>query len=105
MAVFQEMNSEDIFKAIEGHEDVLTKAVKDRDTFYGNFQCPRCDSDLHKEFDSTRVFDGKNLVAKAFLRCAICKYLIDPHSGLVLEMGDPSKVRYTESPLILLKSR
>jgi hypothetical protein len=104
MAIFKEMNPEDVFKALEGQKDILTGAIKERDDFYSTFHCPRCNGDLHKEFDSKHTFDGKSIVPRALLRCEICKYLIDPHSNLVVETGDPSKVKYTESPLIL-KSR
>jgi hypothetical protein len=99
MGVFEEMNPELVRKLIEGHEDVLTPAIVALDAFYATFRCPRCRAPLVREFDSRHVFsDPAQLAPRALLRCPGCRYLIDPHSNVVLQFGDASKVPIDSIP-------
>ena len=95
------MNSADVFAAIEGYEDVLTPAGQELDEFYRRFSCPRCMGDLQKEFDVRHTFsDPDCVVPRALLRCPNCRYLIDPHSNVVLETGNPAKIPFDPIPII-----
>lgn len=100
MPVFKEMDPELIWRAIEGYTDEITPAVKTRDAFYRQFRCPRCDCELNKEFDVRTCFNGEDIAPKAQLRCPNCSYLVEPHTNVVIEFGDASKIPVYAIPLL-----
>ena len=98
---FKEMDPADVLKAIEGHEDVLGPEAKKMSAFYDSFKCPRCRCALQKEVSPNHVFNDPNSVLpRSLLRCTNCRYLIDPHSNIVVETGDPSKMPVESIPII-----
>jgi hypothetical protein len=100
MPTYKEMDPVLVLKAIEGYEDVLSGEAQSLDALYRQFRCPRCKCELRKEFDPRHAFNADNAVAHALLRCANCRYLIDPHTGLVIEFGDASKIPVESIPLL-----
>lgn len=90
---FQPMDPELAWRAIEGYQNELDPEVKAQEAFYRQFVCPRCRGKCQKEMVRGHVFSDPNtLVPRSTLRCIDCRCLFDPHSGLLLEPGDPSKV-------------
>ncbi len=80
------------WKAIEGYTNELDPEQKALDAFYKQFRCKRCGGPVQKEMVGSHAFNDPNtLVARACLRCQMCKCLFDPHSGLVVELGDTTK--------------
>lgn len=101
MSVHKELDPELAWKAIEGYENVLEGPAKSQELFYQQFTCPRCSIQLQKEFDSRHVFsDSDSLIGRALLRCSNCRYLVDPHTNIVLEYGNASKVPHDVIPTI-----
>jgi hypothetical protein len=93
MSVFKELDPEVIRKALEGYSDILTPEAARLESLYKSKKCPRCLSGLQKEFDPRHVFADQDVsVPRALLRCAICRYCVDPHSNLIIEYGDASKI-------------
>jgi hypothetical protein len=90
---FVEMDPEFALKAIEGYQNELEPERKALEAFYRQFRCKRCGGFCKKEQVHGHVFSDPNvLVPRAVLRCTRCSCLFDPHSGLILEMGNPAKV-------------
>jgi len=80
-------------KAIEGYQNELEPEKRALDAFYRQFRCKRCQGELRKETSTKHAFNDPGcLVARALLRCLRCDFLFDPHTGLVLELGDPDKI-------------
>ncbi len=101
MGTFKEMDPESVLKAIEGHKDILQPEAARLDAFYRTFNCPRCKCPLQKEFDMRHAYsDQSTMNARALLRCPDCRYLLDPHSNLVVEYGDASKIPVETIPII-----
>lgn len=100
MSSFKEMDPTAALKAIEGYEDVLTPAANELEDLYKTFKCPRCKGELAKEFDARHTFDGQSVVGRALLRCPTCRFLIDPHSNIVVETGNPAKIPLDRIPII-----
>ena len=101
MGVFKEMPPEEVWAAIEGHENVLAKEARELEEFYKQFRCPRCKCELQKEFDARFVFADEDVMnPRALLRCPNCRFLIDPHNNLIVEYGDPSKIPLESIPII-----
>lgn len=91
---FVEMTPEDALAAVEGYEDVLTGEQLKLNAFYRQFICPSCKgTSLSKRHATRHAFADPNwLVARATLVCNQCKCEFDPHTGIILEMGNPAKV-------------
>lgn len=76
-------------KLVEGYQNELEPQRKALEALYRNCRCPKCKGACRKEFVSGHVFaDPSILVPRSCLRCLTCDLLFDPHSDLVLEMGD-----------------
>jgi hypothetical protein len=103
MPIFQELDPEIAWKLIEGYEDALAPEAKAQEAFYRQFQCPRCKQPLQKEFDGRHAFSSDSLVARALLRCGTCDYLIEPDTGLVVDVGNP--VKAAEDPYLIVRPR
>ncbi len=96
MPTYTELDPDVCWAAIEGQEDILTSEAMKLDTFYRHHRCPRCSSELQKEFDSRHAFsDPDTIVPRALLRCPICRYLTDPHNNVVLEYGNAANFEGT----------
>ena len=79
-------------KAIEGYTNELAPESLALDAFYRQFRCKRCGGKCQRETVKGHVFsDPGTLVPRACLRCTDCRCLFDPHSGILLEMGDSAK--------------
>ena len=101
MAVFSEMDPAVALAAIEGYEDELTEEATSLDKMYASFTCPRGCGRLQREIDPRHTFsDSSYLVGRALLRCSVCQYLIDPHTRIVLDSGDASKMDLETSPIL-----
>lgn len=101
MGIFKEMDTELALQAIEGLEDVLTPEAKGLEALYRQFSCPRCQCALQKEFDVRHTYADPGVMnARALLRCAGCRYLIDPHNNVIIEYGDASKIPLEAIPIL-----
>jgi len=88
VSAFKELDPEIAFKAIEGFTDELESESTALEAFYRQFSCPWGCGSLHKETDIRHAFsDPDTLVPRSLLRCGLCRHLVDPHSGVVLEKG------------------
>jgi RNase P subunit RPR2 len=102
MSVYRALDPDLAWKAIEGHEDVVSTEARALDAFYRQFSCPRCKCQLTKQFDTRTAFNhSEGTVAHALLICGTCGYLMDPHTNLVLNSGNPSKMPVRLSPIWL----
>ena len=90
MPVFTPMDPALAAKLVEGYVDELTPARKALDAFYRQCRCPKCKGVCRKQYVAGHAFaeGSDSLVARSCLRCLTCDCLFDPHSDLVLEMGD-----------------
>lgn len=100
MPLFQELDPEIILRLVEGYQDEISPAAKADNIFYGQFRCPRCDCTLDKEFDPRTAFTGSSFMPKALLRCPNCRFLLDPHTNVVVEFGNAAKIPVTAIPIL-----
>lgn len=102
MSTFTELDPELALKLVEGYEDVLKPEADKLNELYDGFKCIRGCGELQKEYDIKHTFSDPNtMVPRALLRCPCCRYLVDPHSRVTLEVGDPARAaeaRQKDSP-------
>jgi hypothetical protein len=91
---FVELKPEVVFAALEGHKNILVGEQEKMDAYYRQFICPSCKSpSLSKRFIPGHAYsDPSYTLARATLLCNECKCHFDPHSGLILEVGNPARV-------------
>ena len=95
------LDPEITLKLLEGFEDTITPLSKKRDTFYEQQTCPYCEGDnLTKTADSKTIFRNNDPLPRFLLSCDNCNCLFDPHSGLILSMGNLGKAFEPAVPLI-----
>ena len=82
-----------LLKAIEGYANELAPEKERDDAFYRQFRCKRCNGDCRREILAHHCFlDPDALGPRSVLRCTLCSFLFDPHSGITLELGDPEQM-------------
>ena len=91
--VFKEMPQELVEKLIEGYENEIEPAYKVQEAFYRQMACPRCQGRCEKIFLSKEhAFSEGSLVPRSGLKCTLCDCVFDPHSGVILDLGNPGKI-------------
>ena len=91
----------EIAKLLEGYEDTLTPAAEAREKFYRAQTCPQCTgSSFRKVGDLRMMFRPDDPLPRYQLKCSNCGCVFDPHSGLVVRMGNVGKAFVPSVPLI-----
>jgi len=103
--MFREMDPEIALKMLEGYENELEPEQKGLDAFYRQFRCPRCQGPCQREYLSAEhAFGGDSAVPRSGLKCTLCDCIFDPHSGLILTMGNlgniPARVGASLTPYV-----
>lgn len=85
MPAFKEMRPEDVMKALEGHQDVLSGEVAKEQAFFRAVPCPRCRSrSLNYSVDSRKPFTSGSPLPNKIAICLECETEFDPYTGLIL---------------------
>jgi hypothetical protein len=88
------MDPDEISKLLEGHTNIVTPMAEKREAFYKSQQCPNCEStSLTRSTNSRIAFRGDDPLARYVMTCQDCDCVFDPHSNLVLEMGNRAKLK------------
>jgi hypothetical protein len=90
-------------KLLEGHEDILTPAVTEREKFYSSQSCPRCGGSCRKQGDSRTMFTDGDMLAKFYLECLACGEVFNPHNGMIIKMGNVGKAVEPVIPILNTK--
>lgn len=84
-----ELDPETAWRLIEGYQNELAPEQLALEAFYRQFRCLRCKAECRKETSLGHAFSDPNtLVPRSLLRCLECEMLFDPHTGLILQMGN-----------------
>lgn len=88
-------------KLLEGYEDTITEASKQRERFYRDQTCPTCQGTaFHKHADLRTMFRPSDPLPRYQLACINCECLFDPHSGIILKIGNLGKALVPGLPII-----
>ena len=95
------LDPEVILRMLVGHKDIITPMAQEREKFYQSQSCPHCGgATFTKHATSADIFRGNDPLARYQLICQDCDCLFDPHSGLVLKLGNRAKAWGPPVPLI-----
>lgn len=88
-------------KLLEGYEDTLTPAAEAREKFYKGQTCPTCSGNaFSKSGDIRMMFRPDDPLPRYQLKCTNCGCLFDPHSGLVVTIGNRAKAWLPAIPIL-----
>lgn len=80
----KQLSQDDIWKLLEGQEDVLTPLVQKEQSFFRNSTCPACGGASHLPFvNPRRPFSQGSPLPNKLLKCLQCEAEFDPTTGLI----------------------
>lgn len=89
---FKQLDPRITIKLLEGRRDVISPLAEKREKFYAEQECPNCGGNaLTKTGDTTTLFRNGDLLPRYLLSCDNCGCLFDPHSGIILSMGNKGR--------------
>lgn len=78
------LTQDEIWKLLEGHEDILTPLAKKEQTFLRNCMCPGCGSYATSSFVNPKIpFSPGVILPNFLLRCLQCQTEFDPNTNLI----------------------
>jgi hypothetical protein len=94
------LDQEIVQKLLEGHQDVITPLSEEKEKFYAAQSCPRCGGSCRKLGDYRSMYTGEDALPKFYLQCLACGEEFDPHSGIILKIGNVGKAVSPAIPVI-----
>lgn len=98
--VFQEMDPDLARKLIEGYPPELEGEFLKRAAFYRQFNCPRCGGACGEHFISVAHAISEDMLPRSGLKCSMCDCVFDPHSGLIIELGNLANINERVPPTL-----
>jgi hypothetical protein len=88
-------------KLLEGHRDVVSPLADEREAFYYSQVCPHCGTTgLKKTGDARMMFRNGDPMPRYLLECEACGCVHDPHSGIIVTLGNLAKALKPAFPIL-----
>ena len=88
-------------KLLEGRTDLLGPLAEARRKFYEDQRCIRCGGSAFSRIaDSRTMFTQDDPLPRYLLKCRDCECLFDPHSRILLTMGNLGKAFVPTVPIL-----
>lgn len=84
--IFKPMKPEDVRKALEGHENILDKAVKENEAFFKRLSCPSCGGEVMAVVNARTPFREGGILPNYLGKCKACSVEFEPHTGIQVSM-------------------
>lgn len=80
----KQLTQDEIWKLLEGQEDVLTPLAKKEQAFFKNCSCPNCGAQATTQLvNASRPFSPGSPLPNSLLRCLHCQTEFDPYTKLI----------------------
>lgn len=86
--LFKETDEAKLLEIVSEYEDVLTPMVEADQAIYDSQVCPRCGGSMYVKPDIRRLLANTRPIPKHLVKCSACDAVVDPFSGLLVEMGN-----------------
>ena len=97
----EELDPEIARQLLEGHKDEITGLSREREQFYQDQICPTCYGAFFIKVDNPPTrFSPNDPLPRYLLKCTACNCLFNPHSGIILTMGNLGEPLEPAVPLI-----
>lgn len=80
--IFKPMKQEELRKLIDGHQDILKKAVEDNEIFFKNLSCPECGSKVMPILNTSMPFKKDGILPNYLAKCHTCEIEFEPYSKI-----------------------
>lgn len=98
---FEQLDPRITLKLLEGRRDVISPLAEKREKFYAQQECPNCGGNsLTKIGDPDTMFRDGDPLPRYTLNCDNCDCLFDPHSGILLSIGNKAAAYEPSIPLL-----
>lgn len=87
-------------KLLEGHKDIITPLVQERETFYSAQSCPRCGGSCRKTGDARTMFRSDQPLPMFYLECLACGCEFNPENGVIITMGNVAQAVEPAYPIV-----
>lgn len=92
--IFKEMKIEDVLKALEGQEDVLSKEVEAHNRYIEKLTCFQCGSpDIEQFVDPEHLFKEGSVLPNYLVRCTSCGCEFEPYTKVQVKLADEENLR------------
>lgn len=92
--VFKALPPDEVRKALEGHQDILTPAAAANDDFFKSLSCPSCGGECMKFVDPHRLWRESAILPNFLARCKACGVEFEPYTKIQVTVPHPSKVTF-----------
>lgn len=93
---FVELDPAEVRRLLAGHPDELSGEKLKMDAYYRQHQCPRCGGKCDRAFLGEHHAFAKDsgwLLPRSGLKCCLCDCVFDPHSGVIVSLGNVGKIK------------
>lgn len=101
---YKEMDPDLLEHLLEGYEDELTGEARKQEAFYRQFRCPRCGGECEKHFlgvGHSFSSTSDTYLPRSGLKCKLCECVFDPHSDLIVGLGNAGKISERIQPTLV----
>jgi len=92
--LFKEMNPEDVWKQLEGHENVVAKETKKLEEYFAKLSCKRCSGSCRPILNNVSLFRENGILPDYLAECNDCGTVFTPYTQI--EVSGPTKDPLTE---------
>jgi len=85
--LFKTMPKEVILKALEGHENILDKAVEEQQQFFKRLSCPSCGGEVIAIVNPKQIFKKGALLPNCLAKCKVCEIEFEPYTGIQVTLS------------------
>lgn len=79
---FKTMKTEDVLKALEGHQNVLKPAVEAHQAYFRRIQCVACGGECMPILNSKKLFREGDILPNYLAKCKTCGVEFEPYTGI-----------------------
>lgn len=84
--IFKPMPEEEIRKALEGHENILDRAVKENEAFFRRLTCPSCGGEVMAKVNYKQPFREGAILPNYIGKCKVCGVEFEPYTGIQITL-------------------
>jgi hypothetical protein len=83
--IFKTMKKEDVVKALEGHTDILTEAIKRHEDYFRRLSCVSCGGDVIAVVNPHKLFRENEVLPNYLAKCKACGCEFEPYTKILVK--------------------
>ncbi len=87
--MFKEMDPDEVWRAIEGHKNILAEETKKVEDYFKKVRCPRCTGSCRPILNNPSLFKENEILPDYLAECVDCGAVYTPYT--FIEVSGPTK--------------